>query len=105
MELIPGAIVRSTAGRDRFRVFAVVEIDPGNMTAPVVVSDGRLHPLKQRKHKNPAHLSLLCIPGENDREKLKSGVSDGEIAEICHKYEKLPGNRKKPLDKGLFDEL
>ncbi len=99
MDMLPGVIVRSKAGRDRFRTFAVIAVDPADMTAALIVSDGRLHPLKQRKHKNPAHLALLGVPGESDREKLLRGATDGEIAEICAKYEKLFGNQKNPLDK------
>ena len=99
MDLLPGVIVRSKAGRDRYRTFAVIAVDRENMTAPLIVSDGRLHPLKQRKHKNPAHLELLGAPGENDRQKLLCAAADGEIAEICAKYEKLFGNQKNPLDK------
>ena len=80
---LPGAIVRSVQGRDRWRVFAVVGIDPDNPVAPLIVSDGRLHPLKQQKHKNPAHLRLLGVPGETDRKRLLEFPTDGEIAEIC----------------------
>ena len=96
---LPGAIVRAKCGRDRFRTFAVIGLDPENTTAPLIISDGRLHPAAQRKHKNPAHLELLGMPVETDRKKLSEGAEDGEIAEICSRYEKLPGNGKSPLDK------
>ena len=97
--LLPGAIVRPTCGRDRFRTFAVIALDLDCMTAPVVIADGRLHPAGQRKHKNPAHLRLLGMPVETDRKKLAEGAEDSEIAEICLRYEKLFGNEKNPLDK------
>ena len=97
---LPGVIVRSVQGRDRRRVFAVVGIDLSNDTAPLIVSDGRLHPLEQQKHKNPAHVELLGVPGETDRKVLLDSPTNGEIAEICEKCEKLFGNRKKPLDTG-----
>ena len=96
---VPGAIVRSERGRDRFRTFAVIALDPENPTAPLVIADGRLHPKAQRKHKNPAHLSLVGMPVESDRKRLTEGAEDGEIAEICSRYEKMPGNGKSPLDK------
>ena len=102
---LPGAIVRAKCGRDRFRTFAVIGLDPENTTAPLIISDGRLHPAAQRKHKNPAHLELLGMPVETDRKKLSEGAEDGEIAEICLRYEKLFGNEKKPLDKEQSDIL
>ena len=102
---LPGAIVRVKRGRDRYRTFAVIGLDPDNATAPLIISDGRLHPAKQRKHKNPAHLELLGMPVETDRKKLSEGAEDVEIAEICLKYEKLFGNEKNPLDKQVPDIL
>ncbi len=102
---LPGVIVRSIQGRDRFRTFAVVEIDPDCPTAPLVIADGKLHPLKSRKHKNPAHLRLLGVPGESDRKKLTESPDDGQIAEICAKYEIRLGNEKKPLDRSESFDL
>ena len=98
---LPGAIVRSKQGRDRFRTFAVIALDPDNPTAPLIIADGRLHRAAQRKHKNPIHLELIGMPGETDRKKLTEGADDVEIAEICLRYEKLLGNEKNPLDKDL----
>ena len=102
---LPGVIVRSVQGRDRWRVFAVVGIDLSNDTAPLIVSDGRLHPLEQQKHKNPAHLRLLGVPVETDRKVLLDSPTNSEIAEICGKYEKLFGNAKIPLDRGESFDL
>ncbi len=102
---LPGAIVRSKQGRDRFRTFAVIGLDPDNPTAPLIIADGRLHPAKQRKHKNPAHLEFLGMPVETDRKRLADGAGDGEIAEICLRYEKLLGNEKNPLDKEPSNDL
>ena len=102
---LPGAIVRSKQGRDRFRTFAVIALDEDKPLAPVVIADGSLHPAKQRKHKNPAHLELLGMPVETDRKRLLDGADDGEIAEICRRYEKLFGNEKNPLDKEPSNDL
>ena len=102
---LPGVIVRSTKGRDRFRTFAVVDIDLNNPTAPLVIADGKLHRLSRRKHKNPAHLTLLGVPGESDRKKLTESPTDGQIAEICAKYEIRFGNQKKPLDRSESFDL
>ena len=102
---LPGAIVRSKQGRDRFRTFAVIALDPDNPAAPLIIADGRLHRAEQRKHKNPAHLELLGMPVETDRKKLADGADDSEIAEICLRYEKLLGNEKNPLDKEASNDL
>jgi len=96
---LPGVIVRSKQGRDRFRTYAVIAADPENLTAPLVIADGKLHPVEQRKHKNPKHLELLGAPVESDRKILLECGENGKIAEICEKYEKLFGNQKNALDK------
>ena len=100
-----GAIVRPKRGRDRFRTFAVIAVNTENDVAPFVIADGRLYRAARRKHKNPAHLTLLGMPVESDRKRLEEGASDGEIAEICARYEKLFGNEKSPLDKKPPDDL
>ena len=102
---VPGAIVRSKQGRDRFRTFAVIALDGDNLTAPLVIADGKLHPAAQRKHKNPAHLELVAMPVETDRKRLLGGADDVEIAEICSRYAKSPGNEKNPLDKETSNDL
>ena len=102
---VPGAIVRSKQGRDRFRTFAVIALDGDNPVAPLIVADGVLHRAGQRKHKNPAHLELLGMPVETDRKRLSEGADDVEIAEICSRYEKLLGNEKNPLDKEQSNDL
>ncbi len=102
---VPGVIVRSAKGRDRFRAFAVIDTDPENMTAPLVIADGRLHPLRQRKHKNPKHLELLAVPVESDRKILLESGDDGKIAEICEMAEKRFVNPKNGLDKQVPKDL
>lgn len=55
-----GAVVRSKCGRDRYRVFAVVDVcDDGR----VLVADGKLHTLECPKRKNLSHLSVLAADG------------------------------------------
>lgn len=97
--------MRSKQGRDRFRTFAVIALDETNTIAPLVIADGVLHPAAQRKHKNPAHLELVGMPVETDRKRLEGGADDVEIAEICARYAKTPGNEKNPLDKETPDDL
>lgn len=53
-----GSIVRSKCGRDRKRVFMIVE--ECHADGRVLVCDGVLHPLSKPKKKNPAHLAVLA---------------------------------------------
>lgn len=94
-----GDIVQSKQGRDRYRVFLVTEIDEGNAVAPVVVADGRKHTLREQKHKNPRHLSVLRRYSQID-EKLDFGaLSDVQVYEICEKYDICRKKYENPLDK------
>ena len=40
-----GDVVQSIKGRDRYRVFLVVDMDESDKVSPVVIADGRLHKL------------------------------------------------------------
>ncbi len=82
----PGQIVRSRVGRDRFRVFLVIGIDRTNRVAPVVIADGELRRLEDRKHKNPAHLDLLGKVGKNSEDGEAATLSNSQIAEICRNF-------------------
>lgn len=82
-----GTVVRSKCGRDRKRVFVVIEVDPDHQDAPIVIANGRLRKIADRKHKNPSHLQYVAALDKSDMEKLKTGLSDGEIAEICDKHD------------------
>ena len=82
-----GQIVRSRTGRDRFRVFLVVEVDRSDRIAPAVIADGELRRLEDRKHKNPAHLDLLGKVGKNSKETDVTVLTNVEIAEICRNFE------------------
>ena len=86
-EIRVGDIVQSTCGRDRKRVFLVVEIDTDNPTAPVVIANGSLRIKGDRKHKNPGHLRVI---GALDKSNIMTSIqnlSDSEIAEICQNHD------------------
>lgn len=80
-----GDVVRSKSGRDRKRVFLVVEIDGSDKYAPVVIANGTLRKLEDRKHKNPAHLEPVCSIGKSDIFELENNPTNSKIAEICDK--------------------
>lgn len=78
-------VVRSKCGRDRKRVFLVIEIDESDKNAPVVIANGTLHKLEDRKHKNPAHLERISGIGKSDIFELEKYPTNSKIAEICDK--------------------
>ncbi len=53
MEIVKGCAVRSRAGRDKNRFFAVLELDDGF----AYVADGNLRKLDKPKRKNLRHLA------------------------------------------------
>lgn len=82
-----GSVVRSVKGRDRKRVFVVIELDYSNPVAPAVIANGKLHKIEARKHKNPAHLRPVGALGETDTKQLLDCLTDSKIAEICDRYD------------------
>ena len=82
-----GDVVRSKCGRDRQRVFLVVEIDTEDKDAPVVIANGTLRKLEDRKHKNPAHLELVATIGKSNICETVNDLTNSKIAEICEIYD------------------
>jgi len=82
-----GDVVRSKCGRDRKRVFLVVEIDEKDKDAPVVIANGELRKLEDRKHKNPAHLELIASIGKSDISEAENDLTNSKIAEICDRHD------------------
>ncbi|MBO5128138.1 MAG: hypothetical protein J6D10_11275 [Clostridia bacterium] len=91
-ELTFGTVVQSVCGRDRYRVFLIVEIDDSDPVRPVVIADGSLRKLAGRKHKNPAHLRFVARPTEEELSRLREAPDDGQILTICKKYDLLKNN-------------
>ena len=86
-ELSFGTVVRSLCGRDRYRVFLVVELDYRDTVRPVVIADGALRKLSMRKHKNPSHLQFVAQPTEEELRWLKNEINDSNVLTICKKYD------------------
>lgn len=72
-----GCIVRSLAGRDAKRIFAVVAVEEesGETGGYVWLADGRLRRLAQPKRKKLRHLRILC---PQDRE-LAQMITDNSL--------------------------
>jgi ribosomal protein L14E/L6E/L27E len=75
-----GTVVRSKTGRDRKRVFLVIGTDEKNVTAPVIIANGTLRKIEDRKHKNPAHLEYLGTIVESERKELEANFTNSKIA-------------------------
>lgn len=80
-----GDVVQSTKGRDRYRVFLVVAIDESDKVSPVVIADGRLHKLDEKKHKNPRHLRIISEHDKINKTALLEPIEDVQVYEICEK--------------------
>lgn len=93
-ELTFGTVVQSVCGRDRYRVFLIVEIDASDPVRPLVIADGSLRKLAGRKHKNPSHLKFVAQPTEEELCQLREGLDDGKILTICKKYDFEKNNFK-----------
>lgn len=55
MEITPGMLVRSKAGRDKDRVYAVIDLDEKY----IYVADGDEKPIRYMKRKNRKHLQPI----------------------------------------------
>ncbi len=86
-----GYIVRSTAGRDKKRVFLIV----GEKDGRVLVADGTLHTLSRPKEKNLRHLAVLAAGGDGAISVLSEG--DGAVAEFLSDFETQAPERYRPV--------
>lgn len=86
-ELRQWLVVRSKTGRDRKRLFIVTEIDYDDPISPVVIANGTLRKIEDRKHKNPAHITPVCALVESEINELLNSFTNSKIAEICEKHE------------------
>ncbi len=86
-ELSKWLVVKSKTGRDRKRVFLVIDIDYDDPISPVVIANGELRKIEDRKHKNPAHLMPVGALVESEIKELLNSFTNSKIAEICEKYD------------------
>lgn len=80
-------VVKSRTGRDRKRVFIVTDIDYDDPISPVVIANGTLRKIEDRKHKNPAHLTPVGALVESEINELLNSFTNSKIAEICDKHD------------------
>lgn len=71
LELSAGDIVYSLAGRDKDKIFIVLEVLDENF---VLLADGDLRRVQRPKKKKIKHLKKTNITAERIREKLSEGI-------------------------------
>lgn len=64
-KIVPGAIVRSKAGRDKFRHFVVIEVLDDDY---VTIADGDLRKVDAPKKKKIKHLSFTNDNANNEKD-------------------------------------
>lgn len=76
LDLTLGSVVRSVAGRDAKRIFAVISIeeDSGAEGGYVWLADGRLRRIEKPKRKKLRHLRLLA-PADRELVEMIEGGS------------------------------
>lgn len=87
-DLRVGDVVRSVAGRDRKRVYIVISKDKSDKTAPIVIADGDLRKIADRKHKNPLHLRFVGTLAVPEVIGIKCHPTDSRIAALCERFDK-----------------
>ena len=84
-KVLIGSVVRSKCGRDRKRVFVIVDVCC-DTTGRVLVCDGKLHPLSKPKKKNLRHLAVLAA-ADNEVTSFHQG-GDSELKRFLEDFEK-----------------
>ena len=79
-----GTVVRSTRGRDRYRVFAVIGTDGEDLT----VADGGLHKVASPKRKNLRHVEVIGHMTDAEEKRLRESLTDETVREIITSYDK-----------------
>ncbi len=77
MEIQPGILVKSKAGRDKDHVYAVINVDEKY----VYVADGAERPLRHMKRKNRKHLQPIL------KVRINGTPDDAAIREIIRQYQ------------------
>ena len=89
-ELHFGHVVRSTAGRDRLRVFIVIgtrEIKSGYVA---LTANGVLRTAEEPKAKNPRHLKIVAELDDIEKAELRASLTNEKIKDFCNKYDNFP---------------
>lgn len=69
IDITPGQVVYSKAGRDRYRYFVVLEILENDY---VLISDGETRPIERPKRKKLKHLTVHNMVASDIKNKIES---------------------------------
>lgn len=83
-----GAVVRSTAGRDRHRVFIVCGLKYTDSYPLLAVSDGALRRMEQKKYKNPRHVKVIGHLTETEMDILRSNPDNETVKRLVFAYDR-----------------
>ena len=79
-----GAVVRSLAGRDRYRLYCIVDVCNESGSPSVMIADGKLHLLSRPKKKNLRHLAVLAAAPDGETSYL---CSDSALSDFLEDFE------------------
>lgn len=82
-----GTVVQSVCGRDRFRVFLIIEESMERGYPTVKTVNGELHRLEKPKWKHLSHVRIIGHLTEAEIEEWKADFSDKKAAELVAKYD------------------
>jgi len=86
---IPGAIVVSRAGRDRYRRFIITKVlapEPNEKDLRVLVCDGCLRGIAKPKKKNLSHLILIGMSDKAATLIAEDALTDNDASEILKEF-------------------
>ena len=89
-ELHFGHVVRSTAGRDRLRVFIVIGTQEIKSGYVALTANGVLRTAEAPKVKNPRHLKIVAELDEIEKAELTASLTNEKIKVFCDKYDNFP---------------
>ena len=86
MQIVEGSVVRSTAGHDKNRFYAVLSLRDGF----VWIADGKMHRLEKPKRKNEKHLA-----GTNTVLELSQITSDKKLWNLLRSFNDPAGRTER----------
>lgn len=84
MNFEAGMLVKSKAGRDKGRIYAVIHVK----NQYVYAADGDMHPLRSLKKKNKKHLQPILKP------RMEDPADDKAVREFIKHYTRKTGRIK-----------
>lgn len=89
MDIDRSNIVKSLAGRDRGRLFFVLDLEPGT----VLLADGKVRRVERPKSKKVKHIEFIASGDGRVAEKIRNGakVTNSELRRTLADYTQTEG--------------